>query len=80
MVVPGLALRVSNGWMFPFLLTFQKVLNRAQHLVWVHQQHLFPLLLPLLPVDLHAAAALHSLLERVLGSPIAKAHLSLAGP
>lgn len=40
----------------------------------------FPLLLPLLPVDLHAGAALHSLLERVLGSPIAKAHLVLAGP
>lgn len=40
MVAPGLALRVGNGWMFPFLLTFQRVLSRAQHHVWVHQQHL----------------------------------------
>lgn len=40
LVATGLALRAGNGWRLLFLLTFHRVLNRAQLLVWVRQQHL----------------------------------------
>lgn len=82
MVAAGLAWGAGDGWKFPFPCTFGKVLNGAPSLAsaGLSASSFFPLLFPLLPVDLHTAAALPKLLERVLDSPLLeKAPLFLAG-